>query len=168
MPSYYNPYNLYPASYNNGMYGYNSYAPAMPPQQPSKRRYIEWVQGEVGATAFQQPPDLEVNQPIPLWDSTDTVIYMKSWGPMGIPNQMQVIRYKLPENQMALPANGNMQEQNVSGAAEPHPEYVTKDDLNQMKQEIQAMLSQQYQQSAQMNQQTLHNNQNGSRRENKG
>lgn len=166
MPNYYNPYNLYPASYG-GAYGYNSYSPNMS-QQPSKRRYIEWVQGEVGATAFQQPPDLDVNQPIPLWDSTDTVIYMKSWGPMGIPNQMQVIRYKLPENQMMLPANSGAQDQNVSGATEPHPEYVTKDDLNQMKQEIQAMFSQQYQPQNSQVQANLHNNQNGTRRENKG
>jgi len=158
MPGYYNPYAMiYPASYNNGFYnGYQSNTMSSYPQQP-KRKYIEWVQGEVGATAFQMPADLPPNEPIPLWDSTDTVIYMKSWGPMGIPNQMQKIRYNIPENLSGLPSGQNQNEpiNQMSRAEAPESVYATKDDLNEMKREIQAMFSQQ-------NQQAVHN-QNGNK-----
>lgn len=99
MPNYYNPYNFYPASYMQNMYPQmqqpvqQSFAQA--PQQGPKM--MEWVEGEVGAKAFQMPMGWPANSPIPLWDSTDTVIYLKSWGPMGIPNPMQKLRYEMPE-----------------------------------------------------------------------
>lgn len=160
MPSYYNPYSFYPATYANQM-GYNM-MPMQPmntqqsfTQPPIQRKYLEWVEGEVGAKAFQMPPDLPPNQPIPLWDSTDTVIYLKSWGPMGIPNPLQKITYTMPEQ---------LGQQFISGNSEPQPaadmsQYVTKDELNQMRNEMQSMFN-----SANGNQRNRNsgNNQNGS------
>ena len=138
MPNYYNPYNFYPVTYpyittppaimnsQNGAYGGNF---SQASSQPSQLKAMEWVEGEVGAKAFQMPQGWPANQPIPLWDSTDTVIYLKSWSPMGIPNPMQKIHYDMPETQNAM----NLQ----SGAASP--EYVTKDDLKALRDEIQGL-----------------------------
>ena len=86
MPNYYNPYNFYPVGYANQM-GYTgmqtpqmmsgqSYAAQPGAQQP---KIMEWVEGEVGAKAYQMPAGWPANQPIPLWDSTDTIIWLKSY-----------------------------------------------------------------------------------------
>jgi hypothetical protein len=82
------------------------------------------------------PQGWPANSPIPLWDSTDTVIYLKSWGPMGIPNPMQKLRYELPEQQnQALLMSGNqgansrdMQQNQVDMT-----QFVTKQDLEELK-----------------------------------
>lgn len=147
MPNYYNPYNFYPATYANQM-GYSG----MPMQQPQMSqmpqqsytaqaqqgpKMMEWVEGEVGAKAFQMPNGWPANSPIPLWDSTDTVIYLKSWGPMGIPNPMQKLRYEMPEQQnQALLNSGS------SGNEQPDmSQYVTKQDLEEIKKEMRNALS---------------------------
>ena len=152
MPNYYNPYNFYPATYANQM-GYSG----MPMQQPQMSqmpqqsysapvqqgpKMMEWVEGEVGAKAFQMPNGWPANSPIPLWDSTDTVIYLKSWGPMGIPNPMQKLRYEMPEqqNQAMLMSGNNGGNEGPSG----HPDmsqYVTKQDLENIKKEMMNSLS---------------------------
>lgn len=163
MPNYYNPYNFYPATYANQM-GYSG----MPMQQQMSQmpqqsysapvqqgpKMMEWVEGEVGAKAFQMPNGWPANSPIPLWDSTDTVIYLKSWGPMGIPNPMQKLRYEMPEqqNQAMLMSGNNGSNDGQSG----HPDmsqYVTKQDLENIKKEMMNTFSS-------MN--TSGNNQNGS------
>lgn len=135
MPNYYNPYNFYPVSYmqpmsvptNPGM----SQAPAPVQQGP---KMMEWVDGEVGAKAFPMPNGWPANSPIPLWDSTDTVIYLKSWGPMGIPNPMQKLKYEMPEQHSALLQGG------MSGAtqqtAPDMSQYVTKQDLEEIRREM--------------------------------
>lgn len=131
MPSYYNPYNFYPASYMGPLNNYQqtqSYAPTQTVKP------MEWVDGEVGAKAFQMPPGHPANQPIPLWDSTDTVIYLKSWNPMGVPNPMQYIRYTLSND------NQNMLQ---SGSTEPQNNYATKTDLEEMKEEIKQIIAEQ-------------------------
>lgn len=66
MPSYYNPYNFYPQSYMNPGYSGNIY-PQMQQPLPNQQSFtpsmsasngpkmMEWVEGEVGAKAFQMP-----------------------------------------------------------------------------------------------------------------
>lgn len=143
MPNYYNPYNFYPANYP--MMGQASFSPYVNPQlQMPQQSYapapsqgpkmMEWVEGEVGAKAYQMPNGWPANSPIPLWDSTDTVIWLKSWGPMGIPNPLQKITYVMPEQQnSAMLMSGNGQ----SGAAQPDmSQYVTKQDMEQIKQDL--------------------------------
>lgn len=148
MPNYYNPYNFYPVGYANQM-GYSGMpmqqaAPMMPQQSMASQpqlKAMEWVEGEVGAKAFQMPAGWPANQPIPLWDSTDTVIWLKSWGPMGIPNPMQKLMYEMPDQQQsqALLTNGQ------SGASEPQPvsidisNFATKDDINSLREEVRMM-----------------------------
>lgn len=161
MPNYYNPYSFYPVGYANQM-GYNNGPQANYSGAPVQRKYLEWVEGEVGAKAFQMPPDLAPNQPIPLWDSTDTVIYIKSWGPMGIPNPMQKLRYEMPEqpNHHMNLASGSNDRQNPDMS-----QYVTKEELNQIREEMQNALSGSNgnsRKSGQQNNSYNENNQNGS------
>ena len=142
---YYNSYlpgnsPLYPSS-QSPLYGYYSMGQAGSQMQQSgmpQQQYMIWVEGEVGAKAFQKPPELPANMPIPLWDSTDTIIYLKSWSPMGIPNQMQKIHYEMEQQTAgnltgATGQNNAMIQGNQNGISEG---YATKDDLQKMKEEI--------------------------------
>ena len=96
---------------------------------------IKWVDGEVGAKAYQMPAGWPPNQPIALWDTNDTVIYLKSINPMGMPNPLQKAHYKLEGTQ------SGEKNQGYSGDTEPvklpdMTEYVKKDDLERMKQDL--------------------------------
>ena len=135
-PGYYMP-NLYgQQSYGMPM---NSYAPAVQqPQQQSNQTMI-WVDGEVAAKSYQMPAGIPVGVPVALWDTNEPVIYLKSINQMGIPNPLQKIHYTMEEQktQSMLPAG------NMSGApAQETPNYATKNDLEQMKNEIKEMLRQ--------------------------
>jgi len=157
MPNYpsFPSYNSYP-QYPQNSYQ-QQYSQAIQPQyqqpfmsysQPQQARVgIEWVDGEVGAKAFQLPAGWPANAPMPLWDTNDTVIYLKSINQMGMPNPLQKVRYTMEEqprmsaamsSQAALPA-GDMAQQ-----THPMPdmsEYVRKDELNQMKEELKAAIT---------------------------
>lgn len=107
----------------------------MPVQQNQSGMGIKWVDGEVGAKAFQMPTGWPANQPIALWDTNDTVIYLKSINPMGMPNPIQKAHYKLE----GVPSGEKSQ--GYSGDAEPKCNhdmslYVKKEDLERMKQDL--------------------------------
>lgn len=144
MPNYYNPYNFYPQSYLNQSYGMQPQM-QMPQQsygqQPQNQgpKMMEWVEGEVGAKAFQMPNGWPANSPIPLWDSTDTVIYLKSWGPMGIPNPMQKLRYEMPEQQNHL--IGELGQSGAANNQQMSGNYATKEDMENMKKELREMIN---------------------------
>lgn len=107
---------------------YPQYQQNMPAQQTQNSQGLIWVDGEVGAKAYQLPPNWPANQPIALWDANDTVIYLKSINPMGMPNPLQKACYKL---------EGMNSGEKVSGHAEPDmSEYVRKEDLDKMKHEL--------------------------------
>lgn len=158
MPNYYNPYNFFPQTYP----GLASMQPAQPnvynpPTQPpvaqmTQPKYWEWVEGEVGAKAYQMPPGWPANQPIPLWDSTDTAIFIKSWNAMGVPNQILRIPYASQDNWTPL---------GVSGSTAPNAQYVTKDDIASLREEIQTLRDSFNSFNAKRNQNGS-NNQNGS------
>ncbi len=129
----YNPYSGYPVNPQNVSYAYNTPAP-MP--QAQQNAGMIWVDGEVGAKAFQMPQGWPVGTPIALWDTNDPMIYLKSINQMGMPNPLQKIRYQMEESQQQsgyLPTSGPM-----SGAAETN--YVTKDDLNKKVNELKEMM----------------------------
>ena len=129
------PYNAYPYT----MYNPNTYTPYQPqtvqptPTVPQSQSGIVWVDGEVGAKAQQLPAGWPANTPMPLWDTNDTVIYLKSTNPMGMPNPLQKLHYTMEEQpvretvQTAAPA---------LMAGEPDGKYATKEDLEAMKEEI--------------------------------
>ncbi len=168
MPSYYNPYNFYPVQYANQM-GYST----MPLQQPTvpqpqvqpQLKAMEWVEGEVGAKAFQMPQGWPANQPIVLWDSTDTVIWLKSWGPMGIPNPMQKLKYVMPEQQSQsyLMSGASDMNQNVSGSGQQDmSNYATKDDIAQLRDEVRQMTQRNVSRAMTQERNSNSGNQNGS------
>lgn len=138
----------YPVPYQNN-WGYSGVGQQMYPQyQPQQsmaqtQQYpanmsghgIKWVDGEVGAKAYQMPAGWPPNQPIALWDTNDTVIYLKSINPMGMPNPLQKAHYKLEGMQ------SGEKNQGYSGDTEPvklpdMTEYVKKDDLERMRQDL--------------------------------
>ena len=133
----YNPYayanQMYNQVYPNFNQGY-SMQPSMPQQSFTPRAQgMEWVDGEVGAKAFQMPQGWPVGQPIALWDTNDQVIYLKSINQMGMPNPLQKIRYQMEEQPVAaLPATGT-----VSGAAEAA--YATKEDFEKLMDEVRGL-----------------------------
>ena len=151
MPNYYNPYNLFPATYG-GQMGYST-APTMMqnPMMPQQQSYgqqspqqevMKWVDGEIGAKAFQLPQGWAPNVLYPLWDSTDTVIYLKSINQMGMPNPIQKLHYTMEnQNTPALTGgnsgNGNGNNSGNSGNDQTDmSKYVTKDDLDSLREEI--------------------------------
>ena len=110
-----------------------------PPQAPQTSgtctHGLIWVDGEVGAKAYQLPQGLPANQPVALWDTNDTIIYLKSINPMGMPNPLQKAHYTLEEYKST---SGTVR----SGSPEPVPvmpdmsEYVRKEDLERIKQDL--------------------------------
>lgn len=117
----------------------NSYAVQ---QQPVG---IVWVDGEVGAKAYQLPANWPVNAPMPLWDTNDTIIYLKSTNQMGMPNPIQKVRYTM-EEQPKLSAAMSGQAVLPSGEQSGHhmpdmSQYVRKDEMEQMKEELKAAIS---------------------------
>lgn len=153
MPNYntfpsYNAYPAYPANSYQQQYSQaaqpqymvqtgNSYASQ---QQPVG---IVWVDGEVGAKAYQLPSGWPVNAPMPLWDTNDTIIYLKSTNQMGMPNPIQKVRYTMEEAPKSSPL---MSTQAMPSAEQTHlmpdmSEYVRKDELEQMKEELKAAIT---------------------------
>ena len=103
------------------------------PVQQNQQYGLIWVDGEIGAKAYQMPTGLPANTPIALWDTNDTVIYLKSVNPMGMPNPMQKARYTLEENKSGVRTQG------FSGDTEAKldmSQYVRKEDLEKMKQDL--------------------------------
>ena len=119
--AYYNYYQQYPYLYpQNQSYSNNI-------------KSMEWVDGEVGAKAFQMPQGWPAETPIVLWDNSEKKIYLKSWNQMGMPNPMQELDYEIKErtNPALLPSN-------ISGDTN---QYVTKEDFDQFKEELRNMVS---------------------------
>ncbi len=119
-PNYPNYQNYYP-QYNNGYQQNQSYA-------NQNFKSMEWVEGEVGAKAFQMPAGWPINTPIVLWDSTEKKIFLKSWNQMGAANPMQELDYEMKEQPNPLLVEG------LSG--HDMSQYVTKHDFDELKEEI--------------------------------
>ena len=115
-------YPYYPTYQLNQSYATNNY------------KTMEWVSGKAGADAYPMPSGQAPEIPVVLWDSTDKKIFLKSWNSMGMPNPLQELDYDIKErtNPALLPAS-------ISGAEASN--YVTKEDLNKLKEEIKSMFS---------------------------
>lgn len=122
--AYYPYYSQNPYAYQS-MQSYNS-TPNIKP--------MEWVDGEIGAKAFQMPPGWEPDKPIVLWDNSEKKIFLKSWNQMGMANPIQELEYEIKErtNPALLPAN-------ISGAEEGT--YVTKKDFEESMKELKEMIA---------------------------
>lgn len=118
---------------------YGNYYPQYTYGYPQNQSYannniksMEWVDGEIGAKAFQMPAGWPAETPIALWDNSEKKIYLKSWNQMGMANPMQESCYEIKErtNPALLPGN-------ISG--DNGGQYVTRNDFEQLKQEIQEL-----------------------------
>ena len=140
----------YPVPYQNnwnysgvGQQMYPQYQQSMnqmPVQQTSQTHNgmgIKWVDGEVGAKAYQMPAGWPPNQPIDLWDTNDTVIYLKSINPMGMPNPLQKIHYTMEEAQRPPVSTQSCDGKPLL----PSGDYVTRGDLEKLKEEIREALT---------------------------
>jgi len=131
-PGYYMPTvygnNMYPQMSYGQAPIQQSYAAAQPVQSPPQTTQgIIWVDGEVGAKAYQLTPGQA--GPVALWDTNDTVIYLKSVNQMGMPNPLQKIHYTMEEQQNVSALPGNNASQQVA-------DYATRDDFEAMRKEI--------------------------------
>lgn len=102
-----------------GYQAYPQYYPVQPtaPQMQSVNPLI-WVQGEAGAKSYLVGP----GQTVALWDSEESVIYLKSADASGMPS-MKVLDYTIRGGQ---PINENV-------------EYATKADLDELRKKIEAL-----------------------------
>lgn len=134
------PNNMaYPALYQNGSYAQGNSMMQQPYMQQSPPSYqpssninagIRWVDGEVGAKAFQLPAGWPANTPIDLWDTNDCVIYLKSINQFGMPNPLQKVHYNVDEPQ---------QQTNLmigSSHTGMNPDYATKEDMRNMEERL--------------------------------
>lgn len=141
-PSY-NAYTGYPANSYQQQYtqAAQQYAPQPQASYQQTQAGICWVDGEVGAKAQQLPPGWDTSKPFPMWDTNDQIIYLKSFNAMGMPNPLTKLHYTIEEpsrqapmmsSQANLPAGGNGRDD----------EYVRREDLERMKDELKAAIAQ--------------------------
>ena len=91
------------------------------PNQPQQQSGIIWVQGEAGAKSYLVAP----NTTVQLWDSEAQVIYLKSADASGMPS-MKIIDYTIRNSS--------------APQLQPTPDYVTKDEFDSFKQQVQKMM----------------------------
>lgn len=122
--------NYFPTGY---MPQYYTSQPQYQPQagtqmsSPQQSSGIIWVQGEAGAKSYLVAP----NTTVQLWDSESQVIYLKSADASGMPS-MKIIDYTIRDNtQQNLPQQS---------AQQPTQSYVTKDEFDAFKQQVQKMI----------------------------
>jgi hypothetical protein len=115
------PYNMFPNAYGNPAYTqpvamrdpYIPQAPQVPQQQMQNNNYMIWVQGEEGMKSYQVGPNVTV----PLWDSENQTIYLKSTDSMGRPT-VKYIDYTVRDESKS--------------SNETNVEYVTKNEFNRL------------------------------------
>ena len=128
-PSMYNPY-----SYGNT---YGQYPQTMAQSQPvsyasSTTQGMVWVDGETEAKGKPIPAGA---MQFAMWDINEPVIYIKSMNPMGIPNPLRKIHYQVEEMQTST-QGGSAKLQSGEEEKEDTTQYVKKDELKSMKDEI--------------------------------
>ncbi len=109
--TYQNPYYQQPMNYQQSQVQPQSQAPT------SQNSPMIWVQGETGAKSYLLAP----NTTLPLWDSENQTIYLKSADASGMPS-MKVLDYTIRDS--APP-----QIQAVTSQPENRPDYVTHAEL---------------------------------------
>lgn len=98
------------------------------PQQPQTPNGLIWVSGEAGAKAYLVAP----NMTVPLWDSENQTIYLKSADASGMPS-MKILDYTIRTQESPLkPLQGTETPQGI--------DYATKDDLKALRGEIMDMV----------------------------
>ena len=100
-------------AYNPFPMSYQAYQP-----QPMNNSALIWVQGEQAAKSYLTAP----NTTIPLWDTEQQRIYLKSTDASGMPS-IKVLEYRI------LEATGTARSV-LNGSDDKVIDYATKTDLN--------------------------------------
>lgn len=100
-------------AYNPFPIGYQTYQP-----QPVNNSALIWVQGEQAAKSYLTAP----NTTIPLWDTEQQRIYLKSTDASGMPS-IKVLEYTILET-------SGVARNALSGSDDKVINYATKTDLN--------------------------------------
>ena len=98
--------------------------PQVQPQQPQMNNGIIWVQGEAAAKSYPIAP----NSSVPLWDSEDNVIYIKSADMSGMPS-IKILDYTMRD---VSPKTAEISTQS---------DFATKDDISILEKEISSLKS---------------------------
>lgn len=125
-PSYGQP-GVNQQSYGQNSYGQQSYAPQMPQMQmaqPSQSSTINWVQGDVGARAYNIQPGMSVL----LMDSEGQNFYIKSADSMGMPTLKKYAYSEVIEEPMRLESHEAKQIDTAFSA--------TREEVKQLHEEI--------------------------------
>lgn len=138
MPANYNPYlqnfqNQYPV-YNSFTPGGAVATPIQPARPVMGGNVLGYqVDGEIGAKAY--PFQNGGNEPLVLWDMNDSVFYLRSYNPSGFPNPLKRYRFVEEEMPQALPAgmSGN------SMATADMSQMANKNEVDELRQEIQRL-----------------------------
>lgn len=144
MPGFYNSYQQsyapYQQSYNQGNQG-NSYGqsygpsfaqpqPQMQMAQPTQSSTINWVQGDVGARAYNIQPGMSVL----LMDSEGQNFYIKSADSMGMPTLKKYAYSEVVEEPMRLESHEAKQIDTAFTA--------TREEVKKMQEEITSLKEQ--------------------------
>lgn len=119
--------NGFPATYQQFYPQFQQPQVQMPQvSQPTQQNNpMIWVQGETGAKSYLLSP----NTTLPLWDSEQQTIYLKSADASGMPS-MKILDYKIRE-QAQIQNAPVMSEQ-----AQPATDFVTHDELKAFEDKI--------------------------------
>lgn len=131
-PSYGQP-GVNQQSYGQNSYGQQSYAPQMPQMQmaqPSQSSTINWVQGDVGARAYNIQPGMSVL----LMDSEGQNFYIKSADSMGMPTLKKYAYSEVIEEPMRLESHEAKQIDTAFSA--------TREEVKQLHEEIKSLKDQ--------------------------
>lgn len=141
-------------------YNVPSWQPVQPYPQPypqqsfgisvpqASQQFMINVDGEIGAKAWQPQTPLVPNSVIPLWDFDGVHVYFKSTDAYGRMNPMRKAKVIFEDEPQALPqGNSGDAHQNASGnqliELPDMTKYVTKDDLESLKQDLRSMFTSQ-------------------------
>lgn len=118
-------YNYFPQTYQTPVY-YPTQSNAFPtqPNVGTNANALIWVQGEGAAKSYPVAP----NTSVPLWDSEQNVVYIKSADASGMPS-IKVLDYTVREN---APRTAEIQ---------PQADFVTRNELADVQKEIDSLKS---------------------------
>lgn len=156
MPNYYNPYmSAYPLNYGSvPQYPYTQMSVPNQQQMIQQPQYMINVDGENSAKSWQPTTPVQPNTIIPLFDSDGQHVYFKTYDAYGRMNPLRKGRIVFDDE---VQVNEAPSEQMLTPDMTA---YVTKDDLNKMKEEFEEKLRYHFEQLGSTQKQT---NQNGSK-----
>ena len=136
MPAYYpNPYAInYPISYGGGNWYWNPVNPQVvqqPTQQAPQQTYMINVDGENAAKAWQPVSIPQPNTIIPLFDSDGQHVYFKTFDAYGRMNPIRKGRIVFDDEVVQTEETPAV---DMSG-------YATSEDINNLKEQINSILS---------------------------